>query len=587
MKFLLRFYRPHAWSVITALVIMIPGSAISLIFPRLTGNLVDTIIKDGSGNTLTNLAGIFLGLLLVQGVIGYFVSITLAKTTENVIASLRADLFEHIVRLPLSYLSERRIGELASRLSSDLTQVQETFTFTFIQLFRQGIFLVGSLIIIVTTSLPLTVPIVIGTPIVVGIAVIIGRRIRKLSTATQDALAASATIVEETLHGITAVKAYVMEGHETSRYKDALSKNVHLAVKGAKVRAFFVTFIVFVVFGGIAGVIIYGANLVANHAITIGELLSFLMYAMFVGGALGSFAELIGQVQKTAGASVRLQELMEAPCEATHSSKDIPLETIQQFSNRVSAANDAAAPALEFKNVHFSYQDRENASVLSAVSFSIESGSRVAFVGESGAGKSTTAALVQRLYEPTSGELFYHGIAATHLTLEQVRSHVGIVPQDIVLFGGSIEENIRYGKPDANSDEIAAAVESANVLEFVNRFPDGLHTVVGERGVKLSGGQRQRVAIARALLKNPPLLILDEATSSLDAETEHLIQEALERLMSNRTTIIIAHRLSTVRKCDNIMVFEQGRIIESGTHSNLMKIADGRYRRWCDLQFIT
>lgn len=562
---------------------MIPGSAISLIFPRLTGNLVDTIIKDGSGNALMNLAGIFMGLLLVQGVIGYFVSITLAKTTENVIASLRANLFEHIVRLPLSYLSERRIGELASRLSSDLTQVQETFTFTFIQLFRQGIFLVGSLIIIITTSLPLTVPIVIGTPIVVGIAVLIGRRIRKLSTATQDALAASATIVEETLHGITAVKAYVMEGHETSRYKDALSKNVHLAVKGAKVRAFFVTFIVFVVFGGIAGVIIYGASLVANHAITIGELLSFLMYAMFVGGALGSFAELIGQVQKTAGASVRLQELMEAPCEATHTSVLGTVETIQHLSRNAAVGE----PALEFKAVHFSYQDRERAPVLSNVSFSIQPGSRVAFVGESGAGKSTTAALVQRLYEPTSGDVLYHGIPASHLTLEQVRSHVGIVPQDIVLFGGSIEENIRYGKPNANIDELMSAVESANVLEFVSRFPDGLHTVVGERGVKLSGGQRQRVAIARALLKNPPLLILDEATSSLDAETEHLIQEALEHLMSNRTTIIIAHRLSTVRKCDNIMVFEQGKIVESGSHVNLMEIEDGRYRRWCDLQFIT
>jgi ABC-type multidrug transport system fused ATPase/permease subunit len=563
-----------------ALLFMLPGSGISLAFPRLTGDLVDTITKSGTSEQLTQLGGIFLGLLLVQAVIGYFVSTTLAKTTETVIAKLRGDLFGHIVRLPLSFLSQRRVGELSSRLSSDLTQVQETFTFSILQLIRQSVFLIGSLVIIITTSLPLTIPIVVGTPIIVGIAVLMGRRIRKLSTATQDALAATATIVEETLQSIPAVKSFVMETHETSRYQEALKENVRLAVKGARLRALFVTFIIFVIFGGIAGVILYGANLVAANQITMGKLLSFLMYAMFVGGAMGSFAELIGQVQKTAGASVRLKELLDEPTEGIAEYK-VPGSEFQ-----VPDAGPEKA-AVELRCLSFSYTDRMDTPVLTDVSLSIAHGERVAFVGESGAGKSTTASLIQRLYEPTAGEILYDGVPSSELTLEHVRSRVGIVPQDIVLFGGSIEDNIRYGRPDATEAELNDAARSANALEFIERFPDGMKTLVGERGVKLSGGQRQRVAIARALLKNPPLLILDEATSSLDAESEHLIQEALERLMEHRTTIVIAHRLSTVRKCDRIYVFERGSIVESGAHEELLALNNGRYRRWCDLQFIS
>ncbi len=576
MRFLFDYYRPHAWKVGIALVFMIPGSAISLAFPRLTGDLVDTITRSGSSEQLMQLAGVFLGLLLTQAVIGYGVSITLAQTTESVIAKLRSDLFSHLVRLPLSALSHHRVGELSSRLSSDLTQVQETFTFSILQLLRQGVFLIGSMVIIITTSLPLTIPIMIGTPIIVGIAVVMGRRIRKLSTATQDALATTATIVEETLQSIAAVKSFVREDYEISRYQGALQENVRLAVKGARLRALFVTFIIFVVFGGIAGVILYGANMVAAGTITMGKLLSFLMYAMFVGGALGSFAELIGQIQKTAGAGVRLKELLEKPTE--------PYGTPGMIARQPIAGYPAA---VELRAVSFAYADRTDTPVLTNVSISIANGERVAFVGESGAGKSTTAALIQRLYEPTAGEILYDGIPASALPLADVRSRVGIVPQDIVLFGGSITENIRYGRLDATDEEIENAAQLANALEFIERFPEGMQTLVGERGVKLSGGQRQRVAIARALLKNPPLLILDEATSSLDAESEHLIQEALENLMTNRTTIVIAHRLSTVRKCNRIYVFERGSIVEHGTHQELLGIANGRYRRWCDLQFVT
>lgn len=568
LRFLLSYYRPYAWRMILSVVVMLPSSAISLLFPRLTGELVDSIITTSSSAALGKVGLTFLALLAVQAVTGYMVSVTMSRTTERVIARLRTDLFDRIVRLPMHVLGARRVGELSSRLSSDLTQIQETFSFSMLQLLRQGVFLIGSVAIIVSTSLQLTIPILLGTPMIVGAAILIGRRIRRLSTATQDALARTSTIVEETLQSVAAVKSYVQERYEIDRYHTALDENVRLAIKGARLRAVFVTFIVFTIFGGIAAVILYGANLVAAGEVTMGELLSFLMYAMFVGGALGSFAELIGQIQKSLGSSVRLRELLTTDPEPV--GDDAP---------------HVHVASIELRDVRFAYPERTDTTVLDGVSLRIAEGERVAFVGESGAGKSTTAALMQRLYEPTGGTILYDGRPSAELTLAQVRRNIGIVPQDIVLFGGTIAENIRYGRRDATHDEIVEAARSANALEFIERFPEGFDAMVGERGIKLSGGQRQRIAIARALLKNPPILILDEATSSLDAETEHLIQEALERLMQHRTTVIIAHRLSTVRTCDRIYVFSGGRIAESGTHAQLLD-HDGLYRRWCDLQFI-
>ena len=566
--FLLRYYRPYAGRMIIALLFMIPGSGISLAFPALTGTIIDRIITSDAPSELMQTGLLFLGLLVIQAVVGYFVSVTMARTTEKVIASLRGELFHHIVKLPLFLLTTRRVGELSSRLSSDLTQIQETFSFSILQLLRQAIFLIGSIALIVTTSIQLTIPILVGTPIIVGAAVIIGRRIRKLSTRTQDALARTSTIVDETLQSIHAVKSFVQERYEVGRYDEALAENVALAISGARLRAIFVTFIIFTIFGGIAAVILYGANLVAAKEVTMGQLLSFLMYAMFVGGALGSFAELFGQIQKSLGASVRIQEIF-----------DEKLENVGEDAPSIRLSS------IELRDVHFSYPERSEISVVNGISLRIRNGERVAFVGESGAGKSSTAALLQRLYEPTQGQIFYDDQLSSTFTLAQVRRNIGVVPQDIVLFGGTIEDNIRYGRPGATLEEVREAARGANALDFINRFPDGFQTTVGERGIKLSGGQRQRVAIARALIKNPPILILDEATSSLDAESEHLIQQALEHLMLKRTTIIIAHRLSTVRTCNQIFVFADGTINESGTHEELLAHG-GQYRRWCDLQFL-
>jgi ABC-type multidrug transport system fused ATPase/permease subunit len=567
VRFLLGYYHPYAWRTLAAIALMLPSSSISLLLPSLTGDLIDNVLHTEQPDSLIAIGSTMGLLLLGQAITGYIVSITLSRTTEKVIAQLRSDVFGHIIRLPMDVFSAHRIGDFTSRLSSDLALIQETFSFSILQGIRQAIFLIGSLLIIVKTSWQLTIPIVIGTPLLVGVAIIMGRRIRALSTATQDALAVTSTIAEESLQSIASVKSFVRETFELSRYQAAIDENVRLAVKGARIRALFVTFIIFISFGGIAGVILYGARLIATGAITMGVLMSFLMYAMFVAGALGSFAELFGQLQKTFGAAQRIKQLLD--------------------SERESLETTTSAPTLssvELNNVTFHYPERPESTVLQSISLSINRGERIAFVGESGAGKSTTAALIQRLYEPTNGTILYDGIPSSELTRSDVRLNVGVVPQDVVLFGGTIDENIRYGKLDATDNEVRDAARAANALTFIESFPDGFLTRVGDRGVKLSGGQRQRIAIARALLKNPSILVLDEATSSLDAESESLIQEALERLMFGRTTIIIAHRLSTVRTCDRIYVFDHGTIVETGTHEELLSIVDGRYAVWCALQ---
>ena len=569
LSFLLSFYKPYKYKAIFALVIMIITASSGLLFPKLVGMILDSVLHpEKSGFSPGTIAGILLGVIVVQFGIRYVFSMQLATITENVIATLRTRVFEHLIRLPMKFFGERRVGELSSRLSSDLTQIQETFSFAILELMRQSIFLVGGVAFIVSKSMNLAAPILLAMPILIAIAILFGRKIRAFSTKTQDALAHSATIVEETLQGIASVKSYSNESYESNRYNTALTSTIALAIKTAKMRSAFISFILFAFFGGIAGVIWYGGTLVQHGEITIGDFATFLMYAMFVGGAMGSFAELFSQVQKSLGASVRIQEILG--------------EKIEVMSSSVSSPR---LSSVSVRDIGFSYPSRPEIPALKNVSLEIGAGKRVAFVGESGAGKSTMAALIQRFYETDFGEIFYDGISSKTLPLADVRRNIGVVPQDIVLFGGSILDNIRYGDLNATEEEVWKAAELANATEFISKFPEKLHTLVGERGVKLSGGQRQRIAIARAILRNPPILILDEATSSLDSESEHLIQEAIERLMASRTTIIIAHRLSTIRKCDTIYVFSKGGIIESGTHTELIAQVGSKYARLCALQF--
>jgi ABC-type multidrug transport system fused ATPase/permease subunit len=574
LAFLLQFYRPYAMQAIIALGIMLITASMGLLFPAFVGKMLDGFLHPDRQNLPFGisaspgmLALALLGLIAVQSIIRFGAATTMAAITEKAIAELRTRTYEHIIRLPMSFFGEKRVGELSSRMSSDLTQIQETFAFTMLELIRQSIFLTGGIAFILSASLNLAIPVLLAMPVLVIIAVFFGRLIKKQSTATQDALAESATVLEETLQAITSVKSYVNESFEARRYHSTLSKTILLAIKTARYRSAFVSFILFAFFGGIAGVIWYGGSLMQRGQITMGDFATFLMYAMFVGGAMGSFAELLGQVQKALGSSVRIQQILS---EKT--------EDMQINPDKISLRS------VELAGISFSYPSRPDIQALKNISLQIQAGQRIAFVGESGAGKSTAAALIQQFYQPTEGTIFYNSIPASQLGIHSIRSDIAVVPQDIVLFGGTIAQNIAYGDLQADKDQIYQAAASANALEFIERFPEGFDTVVGERGIQLSGGQRQRIAIARAILKNPPILILDEATSSLDSASEYLIQEALERLMANRTTIIIAHRLSTIRNCDGIAVFSKGQIVEFGRHEELLQ-KGGLYARLAELQF--
>ncbi len=433
LAFLVGFLKPYRWKIAFALLILIVSSAVSLAFPALIGKLIDVVLNEAaSPYSLGTISGVLVAVLVVQSVTRFFTSMTLASITENTLAQLRTTLFDRIIRLPMAFFGERRVGELSSRMSSDLALIQETFTFTFLELLRQSVFFVGSVILIAGRSLRLTGMILLVVPVLVVVALLFARYIRKYSRDAQDALADASTIVEETLQGIAGVKSFVNEHYESKRYGSAILRGVAIALKGAKVRSAFVSFIIFALFSGIAGVIWYGGSLVRSGEMTMGDLTSFIIYTTFVGGALGSFAELFGQIQRTLGASVRVREILtETPEELGNERGSLKIGSTSRFQS------------VEFANVVFHYPGRKDIAALNDVSFHIEAGKRVAFVGESGAGKSTTAALIQRFYDIDAGEIRFDGVPANQLSLGAVRESVGIVPQDIVLFGGTIADNIR------------------------------------------------------------------------------------------------------------------------------------------------
>jgi ABC-type multidrug transport system fused ATPase/permease subunit len=406
-------------------------------------------------------------------------------------------------------------------------------------------------------------------PVLVIIAMVFGRFIRKLSKATQDELAAANVVVEETLQSIVTVKSFTGEAYESKRYGLGLERVVHVALKAASFRGAFISFIIFALFGGIVAVIWYGATLVSEGTMSVGDLVSFVLYTTFIGGSIAGLGDIYGQVQKAIGSSERVIEILNESPEAEGEAED----------------DQSVEGNVEFDNVYFQYPTREDHIVLHGISFSIRSGEKIALAGYSGAGKSTIIQLLLRFYEIGEGRILLDGMPIQQWNLKRLRSSIGIVPQEVLLFGGSIRENIAYAKQGATEEEIILAARKANAWQFIEKFPEGLGTLVGERGVKLSGGQRQRIAIARAILKNPSILILDEATSSLDAESEALVQEALDELMKNRTTIVIAHRLATIRKVDRIYMIKDGEIVEEGNHEGLASVENGYYANLVKLQF--
>ncbi len=479
----------------------------------------------------------------------------------------------------MSFFARRRVGELTSRLSSDLAQIQDTLIMTLPHLIRQTTILVGGIVLIAATSWKLTLVMLAALPAVVVVAAIFGRLIRKTSRDTQDKLADTSVVVEETLQGIANVKAFTNENYEQGRYQSGLQAFLTMALKAARYRAGFVSFIIFCLFGAIVVVAWYGATLLQAGALSAGELARFMLYTMFVGGAMGSFAELWTQLQRTLGASQRVRELLQEQPELLA----LPAPAVNGEASADGHRRIRGDVVLE--GIEFSYPSRKDVLVLRGLSLQARAGERIALVGPSGAGKSTIVSLLLRFYDPDTGRVLIDGREARDYGLAELRGQMAIVPQDVILFGGSIAENIAYGKPGCSQAEIEDAAKKANAHDFIMGFPEAYQTLVGERGVQLSGGQRQRVAIARAILKDPAILLLDEATSSLDSESESLVQQALEVLMEGRTSVIIAHRLATVRTADRIFVIKEGRAVESGTHAELIEREDGVYRTLSALQF--
>ena len=563
------FMLPYKLHFVLGLLFLVFSSSLLLTFPFVAGKLIDTASgEEWIFSDINSIALILLGILFVQSIFSFFRVWFFAKVSERSMRDIRLALYRRMVNLPMTFFDQRRTGELISRITSDVSLLQDTFSVTLAELFRQVVTLLAGTVFLIITTPKLTLFMLATFPVLVVIAMIFGRFIRKLSRATQDELAAANVIVEETLQSIMTVKSFTGERYETNRYGRGLNRVVDVALKAAGFRGAFISFIIFALFGGIVAVMWYGASLVSSGEMSIGDLVSFVLYTTFIGASIAGLGDIYGQVQKAIGSSERVLEILDEEPETSPS-----VVSPSKMEGEIS-----------FHQVAFSYPTRPEMEVLRNISFQVGAGDKVALAGHSGAGKSTIIQLLLRFYTVNSGQIEVDGRPLREWNLTQLRTNIGIVPQEVLLFGGSIRENIAYAKPEASEEEIIAAAKKANAWQFIETFPEGLDTLVGERGIKLSGGQRQRVAIARAILKDPAILILDEATSSLDAESEFLVQEALDELMKGRTTIIIAHRLATIRKVDRIYVLKDGEIVEEGTHEALSLQDGGFYANLVRLQ---
>ena len=561
------------FAFVVGMILLWVSSMVFMIFPGLSGEMVDIAQGNGQyGFDLTQVGYVLIAVLVAQGFVSYTRVVLFAHVSERAIRDLRRDLYNKLITLPIAFYEQNRIGELVSRLTSDVERLYSTFSITLAEFFRQIIILIVGVSFLVWNTPALAKVMLLTFPVIVVGGFFFGRYIRRLSKQRQQELADANVILSETTQNIQSVKAYTNEKFESIRYGNALERLLKIALKFARGRAMFSVYIVSIIFGALFYIIYQGAVLLQAGEITVGQLISFFMYTGIIGAAIAGLGNFLTEILGALGATERIREIL-----ATES--EVELNALVDMKNPLKIYGE-----VEYKDVHFHYPTRTDIEVLKGLSMKIEAGKTIALVGASGAGKSTILQLLQRFYGIQKGEILVDGKSIYDYPIEVYRFNLGLVPQEVLLFGGSIRENLLYGKPDATESELIEAAKQSNSWDFISEFPEGLDTKVGERGVKLSGGQKQRVAIARAILRNPAILLLDEATSALDAESEQVVQDALNNLMEGRTSLIIAHRLATIRDADKIYVVDKGQIIEQGTHDQLTQMKEGVYNSLAKLQ---
>jgi ABC-type multidrug transport system fused ATPase/permease subunit len=574
-KSFLSFIRPYRGTYFIGFIFLIFSSIVSVTIPYLLGKLLgmDKVEISGDWNfgDLNHIYGVLLliGIALpFQAVLSFFRIYLFSKVTESALKDIRNKAFSKLIHFPVSYYDSNKVGEITSRIATDTNLLQETLTTTIAEFIRQFLTIIIGFSLIIYASPQLSLTMLMVIPVAAISAVFFGKFIRSLSKETQNEAAISNNILEETLMGIKNIKAYTRELFVLNNYQNSTLKIQKLAIKAALWRGLFVGFILLVMFGSVVFIIWRGIELVNlgpdNGGIDNESFFQFILMTVLLGASIGAVPDLFAKIQKSIGATESLMDILAGKVEEE---KKDAIRGIH-LSGKV-----------EFKNVAFSYPSRPDIEVLKNVSFDIQPGQQLAIVGGSGSGKTTIGSLLLQFYTPNSGDIFLDNINSSDISLETIRKHIAYVPQDVLLTSGTILENILFGNENATIEDVKVAAQKANAMEFINKFPDGLQTVVGDRGIQLSGGQRQRIAIARAILKNPVILILDEATSALDNESESLVQEALDVLMQGRTSVVIAHRLSTIKNANQIIVLEDGEVVEKGTHDELWNKENGRYKQ--------
>ena len=580
-KGIFQYLRPYALLYFVGWLFLVLSTTAGLIFPYLMGKLLGSTVSPSDVATptgfltLTSVTSVAIALFIlfgVQALFSFFRVVIFNNVTENSLRDLRNDAFSKMVFMPMDFFNTNKVGELTSRVSSDITQIQETLRTTIAEFFRQIVIIVGGISFLFFISWKLALIMLATVPVMALIAVFFGRYIRRLSKEAQNFSANSNAIVEEALTGIANVKAFTNEYFNINRFRKNTQEMRDLNVRSGVWRGLFVSFIIFCLFGAIVFIVWQGLLMTqgAHPELSKEGFYQFVLFTIMMGASVGSLPDLYANIQKAIGATENLMDIVNGQSEL-----DLHPGTKK---NKITGE-------IEFKDVKFSYPQRNDMEVLKSVSFNIQPNQTFAIVGASGSGKTTITNLLLGFYKSDVGQVLVDGVSVSDYDLNHLRENMAIVPQEVMLFSGTIQENIRFGQTDATDEQVVLAAQQANAWEFIESFPDGMQTEVGDRGIQLSGGQKQRVAIARALLKNPSILILDEATSALDSESEKLVQDALQNLMKNRTSLVIAHRLATIRKADKILVMQNGAIVETGTHQELMQLK-GNYANLVSLQLL-